>query len=98
MPRLILFALFFRTAQADTIYDAFIEINVYCGTVQLFSPSGTLLSTSTAMTVDTEGGSDVSFRQGCVSQDFFLGQEEADGGSAYLKLAGDLGFTDTVAV
>jgi hypothetical protein len=43
----------------------------------------------------------VSFRQACVRRPdsrFLLGQEAADGGSADFKLAGDLGFADSLLV
>src|SRR6266700_3769401 len=43
----------------------------------------------------------VSFRQGCVRPSdsrFLLCQEAADGGSADLKLAGDFGFADSLAM
>jgi hypothetical protein len=47
------------------------------------------------------GGNIVSFRQACVSRSesgFLLGQEAADRGSAYISLAGDLGFAVALLV
>jgi hypothetical protein len=47
-----------QLARADTVYtiDAFFEIGIYYGTTELFSPGGTLLSTTRAMTVETTMG------------------------------------------
>jgi len=40
--------------KADTIYDAFVEVNIYYGVVQVYSPTDVLLSTNQAMTVETQ--------------------------------------------
>lgn len=42
-------------AKADPIiYDTFVEVNIYYGVVQLYSPANVLLSTTVAMTVETQ--------------------------------------------
>jgi hypothetical protein len=45
-------------ARADTVYviDGFYNIGIYYGSAELFSPGGTLLSTTYAMTVETTMG------------------------------------------
>jgi len=47
-----------QLARADMVYtiDAFYNIGIYYGSAQLFSPGGTLLSTTYAMTVETTMG------------------------------------------
>jgi hypothetical protein len=43
------------SAKADII-DAFVQVNVYYGVAQLYSPADVLLSTTVAMTVETQAG------------------------------------------
>src|ERR1017187_4900481 len=47
-----------QMARADMVYvvDGFSNIGIYYGSAQLFSPGGTLLSTTYAMTVETTVG------------------------------------------
>ncbi len=43
------------SAKADPIiYDTFVQVNIYYGISQLYSPSNVLLSTTVDMTVETE--------------------------------------------
>jgi hypothetical protein len=44
------------TAQAGSIEDTFGYIGIYYGSAELFSPNGTLLSTTLAMTAETQFG------------------------------------------
>jgi hypothetical protein len=46
------------TASADMVYtiDGFLNVGIYYGTAELFSPGGTLLSTTRAITVETTNG------------------------------------------
>jgi hypothetical protein len=44
------------TVQAGSIVDAFSWVGIYYGSAQLLSPSGTLLSTMSAMTAETQFG------------------------------------------
>jgi len=42
------------SAKADNIIDAFVEVNIYYGVAQLYSPTDVLLSTTESMTVETQ--------------------------------------------
>lgn len=43
------------SAEADPVtYDTFVQVNIYYGTVQLYSPADALLSSTEAMTVETQ--------------------------------------------
>ncbi len=56
-PAAVLFALaaLARSAKADgTTYDDFVQVNIYYGTVQLYSPTDVLLSSTQDMTVETQ--------------------------------------------
>jgi hypothetical protein len=51
------FAALAGTAQAGSIIDTFSWVGIYYGSAQLLSPGGTLLSTTSAMTAETQFGS-----------------------------------------
>jgi hypothetical protein len=55
---LIAFLAIQQLSRADTVYtiDGFYNIGIYYGSTELFSPGGTLLSTTYAMTVETTMG------------------------------------------
>jgi hypothetical protein len=42
------------SANAAIIYDTFVQVNIYYGVVQVYSPTSVLLSTTEAMTVETQ--------------------------------------------
>src|ERR1700735_2849749 len=42
------------SAKADIVYDTFVQVNIYYGVSQLYSPADVLLSTTVAMTVETQ--------------------------------------------
>ncbi|HTC34854.1 MAG TPA: hypothetical protein VK724_15865, partial [Bryobacteraceae bacterium] len=56
LPVLAAFAALAGTVQAGSIIDTFSWVGIYYGSAQLLSTGGTLLSTMSAMTAETQFG------------------------------------------